>query len=163
MNNISPSREIVGLFSTRATFESAVKNLLAAGFERSDISVLSSHDSLEITEKQEPSLKDMFSALIGELKFEGPIIASGAVFLAGGPMAGTIAAVVGAAVSSVAIKEVIDEITSAPDSDDFARAVDAGSIILWVRATSSEQEDKATSILKDNGGANIHIHDSPTA
>ena len=40
-------REVVALFETRAAFDAAVEALLAAGFRRSDLSVLSSHESIE--------------------------------------------------------------------------------------------------------------------
>ena len=40
--------------------------------------------------------------------------------------------------------------------EDFARAVDAGSVILWVRISQSEKEPTATAILKEHGGLNVH-------
>jgi hypothetical protein len=43
-------REAVASFPDREHFRAAVSQLLAAGFERSDLSVLASHDSLEAAE-----------------------------------------------------------------------------------------------------------------
>ena len=40
-------REIVGLFTERDSFDRAVAALLSSGFERADLSVLASHESLE--------------------------------------------------------------------------------------------------------------------
>ena len=47
-------------------------------------------------------------------------------------MAATLAALIGAAVGGMAVKEVLEEVSSAPHTVDFKRALDAGSIILWV-------------------------------
>ena len=92
------------------------------------------------------------------MKSEGPLVASGGIFLAGGPIGELIGAVVGAAISGVAIKEVLSEVTATPHTDDFARAVDAGSIILWVRVETEEQKTKATEVLDSHGAENVHIH-----
>ena len=43
-------REAVASFPDREHFHSAVSTLLAAGFERSNLSVLASHDSLAVAE-----------------------------------------------------------------------------------------------------------------
>ena len=86
-------------------------------------------------------------------------MASGAIFLAGGTIAATIAGLVGAATAGVAAKELLDEITSTPHTEDFARSLEAGSVILWVRAEDETRERKAASILDENGGANVHTHE----
>lgn len=154
----NPSPELVGLLSDRASFEATVKALLDAGFAREDLSVLSNHDSIDTVGSSGNSLKDTLTALVGELKYEGPLVASGAIYLVSGPMAGTIAALIAAAVGSVAVKEVVEEVTSTPDSEDFARAVEAGSIILWVRVPDDAVQAKAEAILKANGADNVHVH-----
>ena len=83
----TPTREVVGLFADRDSFEATIKALVKAGFERSDLSLLSSHESLAAAGKPGKPLHDILRALVGELKFEAPLVASGAIFLAGGPMA----------------------------------------------------------------------------
>ena len=133
--------ELVGLLANRESFEAAVKALREAGFARTDLSVLSTHESIDAAGEPGKPLKDTLTALVGELKFEGPLVASGAIYLAGGPMAATIAALIGAAVGTVAAKEVIEEVTSTPHTEDFARAVEAGSIILWVRISDDAAKD----------------------
>lgn len=64
----------------------------------------------------------------------------------------------GATVGGVAVKEVLDEVTATPHTEDFARAVDAGSIILWVRTDGQEREAKAKEVLQNQGAENVHIH-----
>ncbi len=152
------AREVVGLFAERATFEAAIKALSDAGFERSDLSLLSSHESLEAAGAPGKPWQDVLTALVGELKFEAPLVASGAIFLAGGPMAAAVAGLIGAATGVIAAKEVIEGVTSSPHTEDFARSLEAGSVILWVRAATPELEEVATTLLTQSGASNVHIH-----
>ena len=157
-NSPAPTREVVGLFADREGFEAAVNALIAAGFERSDLSVLSSHESIDAAGKPGKPWRDVLTSLVGELKFEGPLVASGAILLVGGEFAVVIAGIIGAAVGGVAIKEVLDQATSTPHTEDFARSLEAGSVILWVRAADQNRKRRAQAILKDAGGGNVHIH-----
>ncbi|MGB0749491.1 MAG: hypothetical protein ACPGO3_12175 [Magnetospiraceae bacterium] len=154
----SPGPEIVGLVDTRERFDDAVKALTAAGFQRTDLSVLTSRDSIDVAGKPGNSWRDAMTAVVGDIKYEGPLVASGAVFLIGGPFAAAVAAVVGAAVGGMAIGEVLEEVTSAPDTAEFARAVEAGSIILWVRTPDPEAQERAIAALTTSGATNIHLH-----
>ncbi len=149
---------MAGLFADRGGFENAVKALIETGFERSDLNGLSSHESIDAAGKPGDPWKDVLTAMIGELKYEGPLVASGAILLVGGPFAATVAGLIGAAVGGVAIKELLDQATSTPHTEDFARSLEAGSVILWVRAEGEKRQSKAISILDDAGGANVHIH-----
>ncbi|SCA57028.1 conserved hypothetical protein [Candidatus Terasakiella magnetica] len=158
MNTNTSVTEVVGLLNSRETFEKTVDALRKAGFERTDLSVLSSHESIEAAGKPAKPIKDVLTALVGEVKFEGPVVASGAVFLAGGPVGELIGAVVGATVGGAAIKEVLGEVTATPHTEDFARAVDAGSIILWVRALGEDKQAKVTEVLQNQGAENVHLH-----
>ena len=153
-----PSPEAVGLFTDRETFESAIKALIDAGFERADLSLLSSHESIDAAGKPGEPWQDVLTALVGELKFEVPMVASGAVFMAGGPIAATVAALIGATGVGVAAKEVIENVTSTPHTEDFARSLDAGSVIVWVRADNAEKQQRALAILTESGGHNVHMH-----
>jgi len=159
--NPNPSiKEVVGLVDSRESFEKCVDALLKAGFARTDLSVLSSHESIEAAGKPAKPLKDVMTALVGEIRFEGPMVASGGIFLAGGPIGELIGAVVGATVGGVAVKEVLDEVTATPHTEDFARAVDAGSIILWVRANADDTQEKALNVLTAQGAENVHLHNN---
>lgn len=157
-----PSRrslEVVAHFAGHQSFENAVKTLLAAGFERADLSVLSTHESLDAVEREPRTWKDALIAVAGEIKYEAPLIVSGAVILAGGPVAATVAGLVAAAVSGAAVKEVLDEVTATPHREAYVRALAAGSVILWVRIEDAATERKAIDILKDCGGLNVHAHE----
>lgn len=150
-------REVVGTFADRGAFESAVSALLAAGIERDRLSVLTSHDSLEVAGGKPQKWRDALVALVGEMKYEGPLVAAGLIALAAGPVGTVIASLVAAGVGGAALKELLDEVAAIPDSGDFARALAAGSVILWVSVETSEEEEAAKTLLAKTGGTDIHI------
>ena len=152
-------REVVGLFADRESFEAAVAALTGAGFDRSDLSVLGSHESIDAAGKPGKPWREVLTAMVGEIKYEAPLVASGAIFLAGGPVAATIAGVIGAAVGTVAVKEILEEVTAKPHTEDFARSLAAGGAILWVRVPGDDWERRAVEILTRHRGANVHVHD----
>jgi len=153
----NPGHEVVGVLSSRDDFEAAVKALLDAGIEQSDLSVLSSHESLAVAGKPAKPWKEALTALVGEIKYEGPLVASGAILLAGGATAAMIAGIIGAAVGGVALKEILEEVAAQPHTDDFARSLDAGSVIIWVRIDDDATEARAISILQQCNAANVHV------
>lgn len=156
--------EVVGVIASREQFDAVVAATLADGFARSDLSVLTSRDSIDAAGKPATSWRDALQGLVGELKYEGPLVASGAIFLAGGPVAATIAAVIGAAVGGAATIDVLQEVTAKPHTEEFARAVDAGSIIIWINVTNPASLEQATAILERHGAANVHVaYPSPDA
>lgn len=154
-----PVREVVGLFSERAGFEAAVAQLLRQGFQPSDLSVLSSHESIEAAGREGKPWRDVLVALLGDLKYEGPLVAAGLIALATGPVGATIASLVAAGVGGAAAKELLDEVTARPHSDDFARALAAGSVILWVAAGDALKEERAKAVLREAGATNIHANE----
>ncbi len=153
------SLEVVGHFAGHKSFEQAVKGLLEAGFQRADLSVLSTHESLDAVQREPRKWRDALLAVAGEIKYEAPLIVSGAVILAGGPIAAIVAGLVAAAVGGAAVKEVLDEVTATPHREAYVRALAAGSVILWVRVETAEVEHKAMEIMRDNGGLNVHAHE----
>lgn len=157
-SNKQDIHEVVGILGDRTQFEKAVNGLLAAGFSRADLSVLSSHESIDAAGRGPKSWRNALIGLIGELKYEGPLVAAGLIALAAGPTGAMIAAAVAAGVGGAAAKELLDEVTSAPDTEQFARALAAGSIILWVRVEDEAQELKAQGVLTGAGATNIHRH-----
>ena len=156
--------EVVGVIASEAEFRAALKALLADGFVRADLSVLASH---ELRSKRpaapRPLGEDALVALLGDLRDQVPLLASGAIVLAGGPVAATIAALIGAAVGGVAVKDLLEEVTAKPHTEEFARAVEAGSLILWVNVGDEAKLDNAVRLLREHGAGNVHIAHPATA
>ena len=73
-------------------------------------------------------------------------------------MAAAVVALIGTTTGVIAAKEVIEGVTSSPHTQDFARLLEAGSVILWVRAATPEREEAATQVLIANGAGNVHVH-----
>lgn len=154
-----PPREVVGVYADLASFERAIAGLTAAGFDHSDLSVLSSHESIEAATAHEgKSWRDVLNAVSDEVKYAAPLVAAGVIAVSAGPIGAAIAAAIAAGVSGAAAKQMMDEVTAHPHSEAFARALEAGSIILWVVVADPSREDKARAILAETGAANIHVH-----
>ncbi len=62
------TREVVGRFADRESFTAAVEALRAAGFARSDLSVLDTHESLSASETPQEAWKQSLAGLVGEIK-----------------------------------------------------------------------------------------------
>src|SRR6266481_1256985 len=143
-------REAVGSFPDREHFRNAVSALLAAGFDRSELSVLASHDSLAVAEEDPGSSKGILAAgLTEEIKYVAPLTVAGIVVLSGGPIALAVAALVGAGLGGAALKELFDDYTAAHRS---------GAALLWVRCGDPDHELVATRILEEAGGRQVHVH-----
>lgn len=153
-------REAVASFPDRAHFRRAVSALLAAGFAPSDLSVLASHESLAVAEAAASgSAQEIVPAgLSEELKYIGPLTVAGIILLSGGPIAATVAALVGAGLGGAALKEIFERYTAPRHSADFATALKAGAALLWVRCDDPDRELTATRILAQAGGRHVHIH-----
>ncbi len=165
MNTPAPilRREVVGVFSRRDDFDKAVSALLTQGFSRSDLSVLASHDSLEAASADAKSWKTRLVGLLGELKYEGPLVTAGLIAIAAGPVGAMLGGLIAAGVGGAAVKELLDEVTARPHAAQFAAALTAGSILLWVEVADADHENKATALLTSFGAANIHTNERPAA
>ena len=152
-------REAVASFPNREHFRHAVSALLAGGFARDDLSVLASHDSLAVTDEAAGTLKEVMRAgLSDEIKYIAPLTVAGIIVLSGGPIALTVAALVGAGLGGAALKEFFDDYSAAHHSENFAEALKAGAALLWVRCPDPNSELAATRILEEAGGQHVHVH-----
>lgn len=149
--------EVVASLPTRRSFDRAVDALRAAGFAAADISVLGSHDSLA-TATGEP---DATVGLSREIKYIEPMTAAGIILLSGGPIAAPIAAVLGAGLGGAALVDLLDSYTAPRHRSEFAQAVKAGAILLWVRADTPDRVALATGILAEVGGRQVHLNARP--
>jgi len=155
--------EVVGWFTDRATFKAAVKDLLAQGFERADLSVLDTHESLSAAESPREVFQEAMSGLVREVHYIGPIAAAGFVAVATGPVGSLLSGALGAGLTGYAIADVLREIRATPRTEEFARAAENGAILLWVRAEDPATQEKAVDILQRHGAIDVHTHERPKA
>ena len=154
-------REAVASFADREHFHKGVTGLLAAGFAPDDLSVLASHDSLDVAGEAgygKEAHRWLPAGLAEEIKYLGPLTIAGIIVLSGGPIAASLAALVGAGLGGAAIKEVLDRITANRHSAEFAAALQAGAVLLWVRCADPALEAVAARHLDEAGGRYVHIH-----
>ena len=155
-------REAVASFATKDAFRAAVKQLLQAGYAPTDLSVLATHDSLEVAGgvaayNGTPG-QSLMSGLTDEVRFVDPLEVAGFSMLSGGPIAAGFAALVGAGVGAMALKEVVDRLVANRHSTGFAEALKQGGVLLWVRLEDAGKEAKALDILRGAGGIDPHIN-----
>ncbi len=155
-------REAVASFATKDQLRRAVALLLGAGFKPTDLSVLASHDSLEVAGdvpgyKGKPG-SSLLAGLTDEVSFIAPLTIAGFVLLSGGPVAVALAALVGAGLGGAAIKEVLDYYSANQHSAAFAAALAAGAVLLWVRVEDTELEATAVRLMTEAGGRDAHMH-----
>ncbi len=151
-------QELVGIFHNRMRLENAIEDLVALGFEHSEMSILSSHETIEVVEPAGKTLKEIFLPFLSELKYDGPLVSAGLIALSSGPTAALLAGLVAASVGGVVVREIISEITAAPHTEYFERALEAGSLILWVVVETPDREAAARTVFVNHGAENIHIH-----
>ena len=152
-------REAVASVPDREHFRNAVSALLAGGFARDDLSVLASHDSLALADEAAGTPTEILRAgLSDEIKYIAPLTVAGIIVLSGGPIALTVAALVGAGLGGAALKEFFDDYSAAHHSENFAEALKAGAALLWVRCPDPNSELAATRILEEAGGQHVHVH-----
>lgn len=151
--------EVVGRFADRESFRGAVKALLKAGFERADLSVLDTHESLSAANSPSEVWSEAMAGLIDEVNYVGPITAAGLIAIASGPVGALVSGAVGAGLAGYALADLLSDIRATPHTEAFARALKAGAVLLWVRAETPERQDEAARILERHGGADIHTHE----
>ncbi len=150
--------EVIGRFAARESFTSAVEALIAGGFERADLSVLDSHESLGAAGGSAEAWKDTLAGFAGEVKYLGPLTAAGLILLATGPVGAAVAGVIATGLGGMALYEVFDEIKATPHAREFAKAIENGAVLLWVRAELPERQRIAADILGRHGAADVHVH-----
>ena len=156
------AREAVAAFATKDQLRRAVALLLGAGFRPTDLSVLASHDSLEVA-GDVPGYKggpgsNLLAGLTDEVSFIEPLTVAGFSLLSGGPVAMALAALVGAGLGGAAIKEALERYIANQHSAAFAAALAAGAVLLWARVGDPALEPTAVRLMTEAGGRDAHMH-----
>lgn len=150
--------EVAGYFPTRESFTTAAEALSAAGFQHDDISVLDTHESLSAAGSPSEAWKESLAGLVGEINYVGPLTAAGLIAIASGPIGTAVAGVMAAGLTGAALVDLLKEVRATPHTEAFARALEAGAILLWVRVTDEAHARQAEAILAQHGGTDVHRH-----
>ncbi len=161
--NESPTHvtEVVGRFDSREEFTAAVEALRDAGFSRDALSVLDTHQSLEASKGEHRAWQDVLSGMTSEVTYIGPLATAGIIAVAAGPVGAMIASLMAAGIGGLALRDALDEVEATPDTEAFAKALEAGALLLWVRAEDLGDQTTAREILSAKGGEDVHTHTRP--
>lgn len=172
----------MAVFHDESSLRSAADELLTAGFDRSQLSLLASDHVVEkklghaykrISEVEDdpdvPSLAyrgsdsrtEAESAVAGGLAYVGALGTIGAIVASGGTVA---AMLIGAAIAggtSGLIGVMLARFIERHHANRIQEQLDHGGLLLWVRTVDAEHENRACTILKRHGAEDVHIHSLP--
>jgi hypothetical protein len=172
--------EAVGVFETFESFQKAFYDLRMVGFSRYDLSVLGSEEALR--EKfgdaylrandmeddphvpraafvSEEAAGEMEGVIIGGAFFIPSYIAMAAMAAAGGAATATAAAVAIVGLPAAAIGLLLARRIQQHHKDHYAKQIEHGGILLWVRVADKERETLAVEILTGHSGKDGPVHD----
>jgi len=174
--------EVVGLFRSADSVESAVSDLISAGWDRAELSLLAQKGAFD----HEPVTGDTARAGDDPTTERAPVVsgtdvrqgrtlatsmagviaafvASGATIMTGGT---ALAAVIGAAAvggGAAAAVNAIGQWAGQSRSDFLHEQIAHGGILLWVMLRRPDQEATARGILERRGAEIVHTHAAETA
>jgi len=174
-------REVVGTVTSREALDELVTELTRAGFDRSDIDLLASRDTvmhklntiyaLPILAAENPDAprRELIrpddevtsSALVfGTLITIGTLGAAFPIVASGGAVATAVAAALagGTAAAGVA-KAIKDHLVNPRDAIDLEDDLRMGGLVVFVRARNREGEEKAQEVMRRCGAQHVHVHD----
>jgi hypothetical protein len=175
-------REAVGVFHDRDAFLDAVDDLLSAGFDRAELSLLAGEKAVEdklghaydkVQELEDDaavprvafvgdhSLAEGRTGIIGGLAYVGAVAAAGAVVASGGALAATVIAAVLAGGGGGVLGALAARWLGRDRAQALQRQLDKGGLLLWVRARDEAHEQRAVEILTRSGAEDVHVHALP--
>jgi hypothetical protein len=162
-------REVVGVFHDQESFLSAIDDLLSAGFDRAELSLLASDEAIEqklghayerVQELEDDgnvprvafldndSLAEAKTGIIGGLAYVGALAAAIAAAAAAGSGGGLLGA--------WGVRHLGEK-----RAKQLQRQLEHGGLLLWVHIRDAAHETRAIDILKQHGADDVHGHDLP--
>jgi hypothetical protein len=174
-------REVAGIFPSRESLEAGVDALLLAGFDRADIDLMASVDTVReklggvyVAIKELPDVPHVprrafvaredvavpLAGAAGILTFIGATAAALGVVASGGALAlaATAAAAGGTAAGGIGAL-LASRFLGRQEAKELETQLAAGGLVLWVRVRSPEKENKAQQILKKHGAEAVRVHE----
>ena len=176
------SREIIGVFHDERALQTAVDELLIAGFDRSCLSLMADprtvekmighpyESAAELEENGEvprigyvgrDSRIEFQGVAIGVPAYVGAMLSAAAIAASGGTvffvLAGTVVAGVGSGLLGAVLARYIDRHHARYLESQMAR----GGVLLWVHVKDEAQEHTASKVLERNAAERVHGHDLP--
>jgi VIT1/CCC1 family predicted Fe2+/Mn2+ transporter len=171
--------EAVGVFDTFEDLQKAFYDLRMVGIHHSDISLLADEKTLKEKlgkaywrssdledDPQAPRAYFVSEEAIGELEgaiaggffFVGSYIAMAAMLTPASTLAASIAAIAIGGSPAAVIGTLLARRVGKHHKDYYARQIEHGGILLWVRARDKEREELAVKIMQGHSGRDVHVH-----
>lgn len=177
-------REAVGVFHDEGSLRTAVDDLLIAGFDRSNLSLLASTHAVEeklgyryekVDEVEDnlqvprtiyvsvDSRTEGEAAAAGGLAYVGALGAAGAIVATGGAAGVAIVAAAAAGGFGGIVGVVLARLFERRHAQHLQEHLEHGGLLLWVSTHGERQEGLATEVLRRAGAEHVHLHDLPEA
>jgi VIT1/CCC1 family predicted Fe2+/Mn2+ transporter len=171
--------EAVGVFDTFEDLQKAFYDLRMVGIHHSDISLLADEKTLKEKlgkaywrssdledDPQAPRAHFVSEEAIGELEgaiaggffFVGSYIAMAAMLTPASTLAASIAAIAIGGSPAAVIGTLLARRVGKHHKDYYARQIEHGGILLWVRVRDKEREELAVKIMQGHSGRDVHVH-----
>jgi hypothetical protein len=178
------TREAVGVFHDLGAFKDAVDELTSTGFDRADLSLLASQETVEqklghayhrvgqlegdtsvprAAYADDHSLAEARTGAIGGLAYIGAVAAAGVVVASGGGLAAAIAGAALAGGGGGLLGSIAARFIGEAHAKNLQGQLDKGGLLLWVNTANADEEQRALDILRKHGGRDVHIHELPVS
>lgn len=176
-------REAVGVFHEWAALQAAVDELMAHGFDRSEISLLAGEKTVQsklghVYEKVKEleddanaprmayigrdSLTEAKAFTITGLGYLGVVAATGAIVASGGSMALLIGGAAAMGGGGLLLGRWLAKAIGRERAASIEAQLNKGGLLLWVRTKDGEHERRAVEILTKHRADDVHVHDVVT-
>jgi hypothetical protein len=180
--NSTTETEAVAVFDDVPSFQTAIDDLLMAGFDHGDINVLAHEDTVtsrlgreyqstaEFEDNPEAprigfvpdeSIGGAEGAVIGAGVYVPAIAGSLAVVASGGTMLGAFAAAAIAGGAGGLIGAALARRIGNEHAKHLDQHLNRGGLLLWVRTRDAACEQKALDILRRHSAHDVHLHQLP--
>lgn len=177
MTDTATFREAVGIFHDVHAFQAAVDELVKAGFERCDLSLLASQATVEQKLRHRyralgQDAPDAATPRVAYLAAQaqpdhvpaalfhlGPLTAVWKLVASGGALATAAATAAGADEAPEGVETLFAWFINDAYADHIAEQIQRGALLLWIRVRTPARESKAIHILARQGADDIHVHD----
>lgn len=173
-------REAVGVFAAEDTLQAAIDDLESHGFDRAEISLLASENTVErklgrryrkVQELEDDpevprtcyvsreSLGAAEGSLLGAPLYAGATAgAAGAAVISGGSLLAALAGATVAGGAGALVGGALARLLGERYAQRLNEQLEHGGLLLWVRTWNTEDEMHAVEILRRHAGEDVHVH-----
>ena len=176
--------EAVGVFHDADDFQAAIDELLTAGFDHADVSVIAGRAQVERrlgrrVERldqlaDDPSVPrtayvstesrgDVMGVAIGATGYLAAVAVGAGIIATGGSLPGAAVAAAMAGIAGGLLGSVPADIINRRHANLVADQLAHGGLVLWVHTRDADHERRAKEILTGNSATGVHVHAMPVS